>query len=295
MGILGKSNRRKSLESQATNPSKYAIPDFVGTTFTDPIVSGLRVAAGSIRGRGHALAGESRQDSICVFESGGYLVCAVADGISRATHSELGSKIVTENLETYFTKEFSDSSVDNAAAWQRVGEGLSKQLVAVHARMMAKRGHDSPESVREQRELAAAALATTLEILVIERHGADRVALPYVHIRLAGDGLALAMPSRLKEWHTLLEATSVQKSPVAALPASNETPQIRAGRLSDGDSLLLCTDGIADLLATSRVARKALNKFNRATTWGLSRIAIFLDVYYQNDYDDKSFFLIKRG
>ncbi len=208
-------------------------------------VGGRAVAAVSVRGHKHRLAGEPNQDSFAIrwttTDAGPLIVAVVCDGMSSARHSAYGSRRVA-NL---FADELAAGLGERLIQDDRADEDAQSTLGRVIAAASAWSTTDLGAPPDEPTESTPADLETTLTFAVV---AADAEA-PRCAIGWIGDSPAFEL--RKERWQRLEKQHDAAGGlQTAATKGVFSSPQlsIRRGDLDDGAALLLCSDGIGNFI-----------------------------------------------
>jgi hypothetical protein len=196
------------------------------------------VRGGSVRGYMHRYEGAPRQDDFAIAErSGGrQVIAAVADGVSQAPQSHIGSSTAVRYACQWLASTLAEPA--GAIDWRSMIEGAAWTLVE-QARAI------DPDCASAA--MAEQMLATTLVCAMVEA-GQDGGAV--AHLVSVGDSGAWVLSSAgyRRVAGGKAEVDGVSSSAVSALP---RVPRdIRPVRLdlAEGEVLLLGTDGFGDPL-----------------------------------------------
>jgi serine/threonine protein phosphatase PrpC len=238
----------------SSSTSRFGVEDFAASQFSVGHDSILDIGAASIRGRGHVINGESRQDSFALFETEHYVVCAVMDGVSSSENSEIASRLVASELEYIFNATFPTTEIDSIDSWSQVNDYLSKSIVRRYLAESRTFGFEIPDSKLEAREAAAQKFATTLELVVIDRKENEEGSRNFRFVTICGDGaLFLQRGNNLTRLaHPITSDNKSGKKGVFALPACDSAPEVLRGVLYPTEALILCTDGVGDFFISSK-------------------------------------------
>lgn len=219
------------------------VPDSVVDFCT---VDPFEVRACSSRGWSHRHMGTPRQDSFAIAATPDWLVIAVADGVSAATHSHMAAetasraavKQVAHGLQT-------EEDVD----WDLVARRISMAL----AREAEFRGLTAAQSADESidthlRRVRAVAATTLIVAALSRREGPDDAFSGWI-ANLAGDsaGYLLGDGSMTPSAGGKNRADGITSTSVRPLPGSAE-PDVHEIRITEGEGIMLVSDGISDPL-----------------------------------------------
>ena len=213
-------------------PTPKRLLEHVPDTALDALdINDASVRAVSVRGHLHRYLGEVRQDSYAIGAVEGCLVLAVADGVGSCPSSELGS-----------------------ASAARVAVGSSHLVSTLRDVTDQQSEVDLVEIVRHLTDIAAerhldpGMLATTLLVAVVDlRVPPDG----HVPVTILERGDSHAWRSDGGGWTRSGAPVESEEDPLAT--SVEPLPQYQVGRvwrlhLSPGETLLLATDGVGDLL-----------------------------------------------
>jgi serine/threonine protein phosphatase PrpC len=178
--------------------------------------------------------------------------------------------------------------------WDELNEALSKEIAKRYVKVA--RANDvaleqEPSALREQ---AADEMATSAEIVILRNHEDGEQEKSYVYARLAGDG-GLFLISRAgisRKYPTDLELGQV-KGPIEALPAAYSNPVLVEGNLAKSETLLLCTDGVADFIEASSKWQKMLRKASALGTMSYRQLVELVLLDHADNQDDKTLILMR--
>lgn len=202
----------------------------------------FEMAAGTVLGRSHALAGRANQDAVVLRVEGGALVAVVADGCGGAERSEVGAWFGAHALATEVGRA-AGGDLDEAAFWEGV---RGRVLSAVHATALAM-GGDFQDIVRRFFLFTVVGVVVTAERAAVFSLGDGLVVIngevlhlgpfpgnapPYLgHALLGGEGVVdtrlvvhRTMPAREVESVVVATDGAAEWSDVCArrLPGSSE-------------------------------------------------------------------------
>ena len=239
-----------------------SVPD---TVLDEADYPGLALRAASLRGGAHRLEGECRQDSFGMYglEAGelrAVLVC-VADGVGGRSMSHRGaasacdllSQLVDEHLGGLIGRDADDS------------RDLCERIVARVARGMADLAASEGVDDRE--------LSTTLTAALVELTPEGETAR--VLLLAVGDSPAHLLREGLMEPLSVVDRT-------AALPADIRRVHVSGHRLAPGETLLLCTGGLAGPMDDADVTGRLLG------WWGGDGIPGRMEFGWQVDFRTRS-------
>ena len=208
----------------------------------------LQAGGVSSRGESHIQLGVPRQDSFSIFSFSGKWVLAAADGVGSSADSHYGSSFVSSNLEKTFRSVFEAGITKNVEDWKSVNAKLSRGLVDLYESRNKNLVVDTTSNLNSRRLAAAANLATTLEILVVDTEFSADQFVSAFHVCIAGDGSIFEGGSGLSAVSTPGKKSSspTESQFVEALPIHDGLPTIKDFRIKAGGYLALMTDGIGD-------------------------------------------------
>lgn len=197
------------------------------------VAYGLTVRAASVRGLAKRYVGGPRQDDVCLRRHNrtATLVVAVADGVSAAPRSDLGAALAVRHATAAVVRQLDGGHGE--LDWQEVFDHAAWALVEQHRR-------DCDERAAEP-GAAAAMLATTLVVASISAEdGLVQAAAvgDSPALMLAGGTFAAIVAEPDRDDGLVGGAT-------AALPRVTGRVRTAQRRLSEGDVLLVCTDGVS--------------------------------------------------
>lgn len=223
-----------------------------GVLFTDG--SGqraLELRAASVRGRSHRYYGKIRQDEYayrCTADNG-FLVAAVADGVSAGRFSHHAAQVVTRQGCVLIANRLREVEPDDLP-WVDVLEDLSAAVVAEGRRLLRQHegsqlGADGLDPHAIAGELAATALFAVVDL---RSDIAERTA----HLLALGDTSAWVLRSGTR-WEAQQpiknDGAMIATSATSALPmVPAELGPPRQITVGPGDALVLVSDGIGDPL-----------------------------------------------
>ncbi|HEX6352034.1 protein phosphatase 2C domain-containing protein [Actinophytocola sp.] len=178
-------------------------------------VGALEIRAASTRGAAHRSRGEVRQDAVGVLDlSGRYVLAAVADGASTATHAHRGAQIAVRHALGYL-------------AWALPGADLDSVDMVNALRTAGRAVRDAGPSPESR--------ATTLTVAVVELGWAGQ-GHRYRAVRV-GDSPALVLTSGT--FLPLFAKQGNDRLPTPRGPADRVQGVLRAG-----EALVLATSGL---------------------------------------------------
>jgi hypothetical protein len=235
-------------------PSPEVEPTFIADGFRtfpfrpDTVVDGwscdqLTVRGASLRGQFHRYNGAPRQDDFAIHRmSDGRIVALVADGVSQAPQSHLGSSTAVRYAAQWL--QANSPSLLEDTDWL----GLVRSTAwALTEQAQAMYGLETPDPGKAERELA-----TTLVCAVIEPCGPERL-----RVFVVGVGDSGAWVLRDDEFVPILGGKSeleggISSSAVAGLPRVPNGLAPAVVEIGLGEVLLLGTDGIGDPLGSGQ-------------------------------------------
>jgi hypothetical protein len=194
------------------------------------IAFGLTVRAASVRGLHKRLVGGPRQDDLCLglHAASGTLIAAVADGVSGAPRSDLGAALAVRYAAAAVARQLEADRID----WGNVFEQAAWALVSEERRTDADAG----------------SLATTLLVAAVSSGDEGELA---VEVAALGDSPAFRLHGR--HYDPIVGQPAPEDEliggGVLALPRHAGLVETGSCTLAAGDTLLLCTDGVALPLA----------------------------------------------
>ena len=197
------------------------------------------VRGASVRGYLHRHNGAPRQDdfSISARSDGRQIIATIADGVSQATQSHIGSTTAVRYATQWLEKKLSESP--DTIDWKSMVESTAWALV---------QQAQAIDPACDNAELAEEMLATTLVCAVVDARDEGKFAAEIVTV---GDSSAWQLTS---SGYTRLVGGKaegdggVSSSAVCGLPRVPRDVQVTQAVLSADDVLLLGTDGFGDPL-----------------------------------------------
>lgn len=281
--------QRSQSESFSAKPSKSGISDIELTRLSLLTPAPLEVGAFSMRGRGHRLSGEARQDAYVIFETENSVVMAVADGVSSSKRSEVAANIAVKNLESDYNDIVGSESLEGVDMWLELNRRISKRLLNKFAHSQKQHGLTVPTALHQLREAAADEFATTLEVLVISKQVSADSSREFLYVSICGDGGLFRLQQNSKDIVDMLpERLEIDQNGVLALPAVDELPTIQSGKLLTGESLILCTDGLAENMRRNLAFRQVILKMVKQGSIDYLRMVESATFAKDLNYDDKT-------
>ncbi|WP_405585541.1 protein phosphatase 2C domain-containing protein [Streptomyces sp. NBC_01190] len=214
-------------------------PDTVHDGWSTDMVT-VRLA--SVRGYSHRYEGRPREDdvAVAVHQPTQSVVFAVADGVSSAEQSSIGSALACRGAVNNLLRQL-DSGVP-AVDWPHVVRTAAWQLVARAAAGREPEGAYSEEAERKY--------ATTLVTGVVR---VDALGVPEVSLVQVGDSGAWLLDRSSGRYQRLLATkdsygTDVLSSAVTPLPRVPSPLPVQQTLLGPASVLLVGTDGFGDAL-----------------------------------------------
>jgi Protein phosphatase 2C len=220
--------------------AKYRRNPYRPDTLLDGWTTGeFSVRGASVRGYLHRYNGAPRQDdfSISARSDGRQLIATIADGVSQATQSHIGSTTAVRYASQWLEKKLSESQ--DAIDWKSMVESTAWALV---------QQAQAIDPACDNAELAEEMLATTLVCAVVDAQDEGKFAAEIVTV---GDSGAWQLTS---SGYTRLAGGKaegdggVSSSAVSGLPRVPRDVHVTRAVLSGDDVLLLGTDGFGDPL-----------------------------------------------
>jgi serine/threonine protein phosphatase PrpC len=200
---------------------------------------GFCVRGASVRGYQHRHNGAPRQDdfSISARSNGQQIIAAIADGVSQAVQSHIGSTTAVRYASQWLERKLSESA--DPIDWKSMIESTAWALVE-----QAK----AIDPACDNAELAENMVATTLVCAVVDAQEDGKFVTDIVTV---GDSGAWQLTSsgytRLVGGKAETDG-GVSSSAVSGLPRIPRNVQVTRTVLSENDILLLGTDGFGDPL-----------------------------------------------
>jgi serine/threonine protein phosphatase PrpC len=234
------------------SPSPSVEPSAIGAAYRsfpfrpDVVIDGWSTEAITVRGvsqRGHLhrYNGAPRQDDFAVHHlPDGRVIVLVADGVSQAPQSHIGSSTAIRTAAEWLASHLGDDIADTD--WMAL---LKNAAWALNERAQTLLGLDEADPVRAE-EL----LATTLVGAVIEPAGAEALRASLVGV---GDSVAWLLSGG--EFVEILAgkkvpASGIASSAVVGLPRVPTEVKPVVVDIEAGDVLLMASDGIGDPLGS---------------------------------------------
>lgn len=215
----------------------------------------VSLAAASTRGLGHLHMGVHRQDAMGYDMVNGWLVAAVADGVSNSPMSHLAADAAVQAaLEA--TRSQLQAAVPDEADWAAVRDAAHAAVravgVATAAPQAAAQGIDAQTlSDRTLSDIAA----TTCHLLVVPLEPAENGRRRVTSIRISGDSFVWVRDA-VHGWGGWIVGKETKDgmidNRVLPLPRDVGAPGVSHLELCVGQALVLCTDGIGDLFGLGR-------------------------------------------
>lgn len=246
--VIGPDYRRDTLS--VSGPARTAFrPDTVLDGWHEP--SGVALLAASVRGEGHRRARITRQDDFAVLYDAelGRVIIAVADGVSAATHSHLGSAAACR-----YATQWIDGQCKTVPAadipWTALAEQVAWQVKTVGDRLAETAdGQSAAQSEADARHRAAALVATTLTCVVLDVHPDGT--LRGSGVCIGDSGIHLLSGQDYLEISGLKHADDAGLTSSAVLPLPYFAPDLVHAveiQVVPGEHLLVGTDGVWDAL-----------------------------------------------
>ncbi len=215
-------------------------PDVVIDGWSTDVVT---VRGVSQRGHLHRYNGAPRQDDFALHRlPDGRVIVLVADGVSGAPQSHIGSATVTKQAADWLHSNLDDDLAHTD--WLAL---LKSTAWALTERAQSLLGLDAPDPVRAEEELA-----TTLVCAVIEPTGGQTLR---AYLTSAGDSVAWLLSGgqfvEIVAGKTM-PAAGVASSAVVGLPRVPPEVTPRVVDIADNEVLLIATDGIGDPLGSGQ-------------------------------------------
>jgi hypothetical protein len=193
----------------------------------------FELAAGSVGGREHVLGGRNNQDAVCTFSSAETTIAVVADGCSSARHSEVGAKIGTRIAASALVQQ-----TRNLPEWpaECVLEHVRLDVLASLRALAEAMGGDFQQVIADHFLFTLVGACVTSERTYVFAFGDGVVAINgTIEILTSPEN----RPSCLA--YGLLDAP----------PADTRFAMLRALPTRELQTLLVGTDGVADLAAAA--------------------------------------------
>ncbi|MEV6172084.1 protein phosphatase 2C domain-containing protein [Streptomyces sp. NPDC051954] len=218
------------------------------TVFDGARCGALTVRAASTRGDSHRHEGIPRQDDYCLLADAGWLIAAVADGVSQGELSHLAADAAAAGGCRSLLRQLHAGTAEQVD-WERVLRDSAKAVVqAVHQSIAQETGETTPLALDQVAKLASTAVVFTAVPMKADAEGIRRCILLQV-----GDVSAWAL-SVGDGWVPLTEIKSTRageavSGATSALPLLGRDVWFQsAPELRQGDVLMLMTDGVGDAL-----------------------------------------------
>lgn len=224
-------------------------------------VGSVQVGAVSLRGSMHYDGETVRQDSFSIdtTEDGGWLIVAVADGVSEGKRSHIGADTACASAISAAKAELAAHGITDTN-WARVSENVRsavRRRAEVVLRGNLRDADGNPAAAEDVPDTVLARhVGTTAELLVIETTPTE-VGYRCTQVKIAGDGSAL-IADPAKGWWPLAvgkaKTGELASNAVIALPQNPGEPVVFTGYLQPGQAILVTTDGIGDHLGDGSTA-----------------------------------------
>lgn len=234
-------NPTLGFEPKAVSEEYRRVPYRPDTVLDGWSTDRFSIRGGSVRGYLHRYRGVPRQDdfAVTVRARGKQIIAAVADGVSEAAQSHIGSTTAVRYACQWLDGMLGESA--DGADWKSMIESTAWALVE-QARSIDPNCTDA--------ERAEQMLATTLVCAVVETHDDEGLVAHVINIGDSGAWCLNQTGYTRVEGGKAESSGGISSSAVSGLP---RIPQdVRAARivLSEGDVLLLGTDGFGDPLGS---------------------------------------------
>lgn len=221
---------------------------------------GIVIGVASTRGLLHQISDEPtvRQDAVAYAAdgSGRYVIAALADGVSAAEASSIGSALAVDTAIGEVQGQLGGGTDMNGLDWEAVNERIHVAM----RQCCASYGLD--ESQLDRRTMAHM-MGTTCEVVVVDTAASESGAVPIVRAVLAGDGAGyiLRRPGSGKAEVEPLGSWELKDgvySTSAVEPLPLEQPGLRERicktMLNPGECVIVVTDGIGKDMGNGRGA-----------------------------------------
>ncbi|WP_311736062.1 protein phosphatase 2C domain-containing protein [Mycolicibacterium iranicum] len=253
-------------------------PDTVVDGWTQ---GGVSVRGASLRGHLHRFNGAPREDDFAIHRlADGRVVLLVADGVSEAQQSHLGSAIAVRSAAEWLHKSLARETA--ATDWQLCFASVAWALNE-HAQRLLNLSDPDPVATEQH-------FATTLVCAVVEEIALDALR---VHVAAVGDSTAWLLSDGI--FHDLLADGNSPLSPltsseVTALPRVPSNIFATVVDVYPGDVLLVGTDGFGDPLGGGEggVGNLFRDVLNGRTVPSLVEFAHALDFSREAFDDDRT-------
>lgn len=197
------------------------------------------VRGASVRGYLHRYNGAPRQDdfSISARTDGRRIIAAVADGVSQAAQSHIGSTTAVRYASQWLEQKLGGSLDD--VDWKSMVESTAWALV---------QQAQAIDPACDNAELAEEMLATTLVCAVVDATDDGKCVADIVTVGDSGAWLLTSSGYTRLVGGKAEEEGGVSSSAVSGLPRVPRDGQVRRVALAENDVLLLGTDGFGDPL-----------------------------------------------
>lgn len=228
------------VEPAAIGASFRPLPYRPDTIIDGWTVDGVTVRGASLRGHLHRFNGAPREDDLALHRlPDGRVIALVADGVSEARQSHIGSAVAIRSAAEWL---YTSLPPDTASTdWQHC---FASVAWALNEQAKGLLGLAQPDPV-----MTEALLATTLVCAVIETATADTLRL---NIAAVGDSSAWLLSD--SAFHDVLQprdaSSAITSSEVTGLPRVPNGIAPTVVDLHPGEVLLIGTDGFGDPLGT---------------------------------------------
>ncbi|MFF7360220.1 protein phosphatase 2C domain-containing protein [Streptomyces sp. NPDC008125] len=242
----------------------------------------VTVRLASVRGYAHRYEGRPREDDVAVAVHGPTqnVVFAVADGVSSAEQSSIGSALACRGAVNEILKQLDSGA--SALDWPHVVRTAAWQLVARAAGGREPEGAYSAEAERKY--------ATTLVTGVVQ---VDGYGVPVVTLVQVGDSGAWLLDGGRGSYERLLttkdsHGAEVLSSAVTPLPRVPTPLRVQKAVLGPASVLLVGTDGFGDALGDGTGSVGALFLRHLRTPPPARGLAHLLDFSRETFDDDRT-------
>jgi len=221
-------------------------------------VEDLLVRAASVRGHSHRFSSyghvsRSREDEYALRTShdGRWLVAVVADGVSGSDRGALAATTAARVGANSIVSHLDEGGTPDDVPWTSIIERVSGIIIR-EVRKLLGRDEFQGQTVSDDELREMSEVASTTAIGLIIRTKADSDELPYFAANLAGDSSVWLLADG--RWHVIIggkdsgaEVTSNAVNPLP-LVAANPQPRLASGRISQGQAVIVMSDGLGDPL-----------------------------------------------
>ena len=252
-------------------------------------VNDLLIFAASLRGAAHYSYLSVRQDSFAIETINDWLIVAISDGVSQATHSHILAEFLSRKAVLIVKECLSKNDEISDDNWTNISREISEQALNFCKELASD---DECIDINNVQQLAQK-WAATLELIIVETNCNEKHSL--VSVTIAGDGATYILGKNNK-WRPVKQGkvrNGVVSNAVIALPLAPDNPKIVKTTFAKDEQVFFTTDGLSDVLGDGN---NQFGKFLHEKLLICNNLISFLQLMdvsvYQAD-DDRTGILIK--